>query len=668
MISKTTYIRIALYLFIALCTGHKAFAKVELPAIFSDNMVLQQKTDAALWGKADKDKTIRISTSWNNKTYITQADADGNWKLKVATPAAGEKSYTITFDDGEPLTLKNVLIGEVWVCSGQSNMEMPLEGWGKIKNYKQEIANANYPNIRLLQVEKATSTVPLQDVKVENGGWQPCSPETVADFSAVAYFFGRNLYQNQHIPIGLIHTSWGGTIAEAWTSGASLKQMPAFLPAVEQMEKSPSDPAALKAQYQQQYKDWQQQLLAKDPGYANGKAAWATAAVNDAAWKTMQLPANWEAAGLPDFDGVVWFRKSINLPAGMAGKTLTLTLGPVDDNDITWFNGVEIGRTEGWDKPRTYTVPANLVKAGENIVTVRVVDAAGGGGIYGAPEQLKLSAPGNKTIALAGDWKYKVAMPASEMPAMPQAPEGPNRPTVLYNAMIHPLIPYAIRGAIWYQGESNADRAYQYQQLFPLMIADWRKNWGQGDFPFYFVQLANFMDVAAEPGESDWAELREAQLKTLTSPNTGMAVAIDIGEAADIHPKNKQEVGRRLALIARAKVYGEQISFSGPIFQSYKTEGNKIRISFQHTDGGLKVKDGTALKGFAIAGADKKFYWADARIEGNDVVVSSPKVPVPVAVRYDWANNPVGNLYNGAGLPASPFRTDSWPGVTVAKQ
>ena len=668
MIHKNTSIRIVLYLAIAVCTSHQAFAKVVIPAIFSDNMVLQQKDSAPLWGKANKDKTIRISTSWNSKTYTTQADAAGNWNLKVATPAAGETPYTITFDDGEPLILKNVLIGEVWVCSGQSNMEMPLEGWGKINNYKQEIANANYPNIRLLQVEKATSTVPLQDVKVENGGWQPCSPETVANFSAIAYFFARNIYQNQHIPIGLIHTSWGGTIAEAWTSGASLKQMPAFSPAVEQMEKGPSDPAALKAQYQQQYSAWQQQLLAKDAGYADGKPAWATTGIKDAAWKSMQLPANWETAGLPDFDGVVWFRKSINLPASMAGKELTLKLGPVDDNDITWFNGVEIGRTQGWDKPRTYTVPANLVKTGENVVTVRIVDAAGGGGLYGKPEQLALSGPGNKTIALAGNWRYKVGMAASEMPAMPQAPEGPNRPTVLYNAMIHPLLPYAIRGAIWYQGESNADRAYQYQQLFPLLIADWRKNWGRGDFPFYFVQLANFMDVAAEPGESEWAELREAQLKTLTLPNTGMAVAIDIGEAGDIHPKNKQEVGRRLALIARAKVYGEKIPYSGPVFQSYKTESSKIRITFQHTNGGLKVKDGTALKGFAISGVDKKFYWADARIEGNDVVVSSPEVSTPVAVRYDWANNPVGNLYNGAGLPASPFRTDNWPGITVAKQ
>ncbi|WP_347160110.1 sialate O-acetylesterase [Pontibacter chitinilyticus] len=652
----------------ACCSLQQAVAKVSLPAVFSNNMVLQQQTNAPLWGMAEPTKIIRITTSWNNKTYQTQADAAGNWKLQVSTPTASEKPNTITFDDGEPLTLQNVLIGEVWVCSGQSNMEMPLEGWGKIKDYKQEIANSTYPNIRLLQVEKATSTVPLRDMKVENGGWQPCSPETVADFSAVAYFFGRNIYQNQHIPIGLIHTSWGGTIAEAWTSGQSLKQMPDFAPAVTQMEQAPNDPAALMQQYQQQLQAWQAQLAAKDPGYKQDKAIWATPNLSEADWKEMKLPANWENAGLPDFDGVVWFRKKITIPASMAGQDLTLTLGPVDDDDITWFNGVEVGQTQVWDKPRSYTIPAKLVKAGENILSVRVFDGSGGGGIYGQPDQLKLTAANNKPIALSGNWHYKVGVNASELPAAPLAPEGPNRPTVLYNAMIQPLVPFAIRGAIWYQGESNANRAYQYQQLFPLLIADWRKQWGQGDFPFYFVQLANFMDETNVPGESEWAELREAQLKTLTMPNTGMAVAIDIGEAGDIHPKNKQEVGRRLALIARAKVYGEDIPYSGPVFQSYKTEGHTIRLAFQHTKGGLQVKDGTELKGFAIAGADKQFHWANARIEGNEVIVSSPEVAAPVAVRYDWANNPVGNLYNGAGLPASPFRTDTWPGLTVANR
>lgn len=642
-------------------------AKVSLPAFFSSNMVLQQKAQVPLWGWDAPDKEIRIVTSWDKKNYTVRADASGKWKVQVATPSYGGP-YSITFDDGAPLTLDNILIGEVWICSGQSNMEMPLEGWGKIKNYKEEIAEASWPKIRLLQVEKAASVKPLDTIKAEGGGWQVCSPATIPGFSSVAYFFARNVFESTHIPVGVIHTSWGGTIAEAWTSGASLKTMPEFKSIVGKMETDANYEKNEQAKYDRDFEVWNKEVLTKDAGYSSGSPVWAQPSANVSDWKTMQLPVLWEQAGLDGFDGIVWFRKTVSLPADWAGKDLTVSLGPVDDNDITWFNGDEIGRTEGWDKPRTYTIPGKLVKAGENVLTVRVFDGSGGGGIYGSPEALYLKNASGEKINITGSWNYKAAVNLKEIPPAPVSnTTGPNRPTVLYNAMIHPLVPYAFRGVIWYQGESNASRAYQYRQLFPLMITDWRRNWNNGDFPFYFVQLANYMKRDDQPSESEWAELREAQKMTLSLPNTGMAVAIDIGEENDIHPKNKQEVGRRLALIALSNIYGQKASWSGPLYKSYKKDGNQIRISFTHTAPGLKAKDG-ALKGFAIAGADHKFHWAKAVISGDEVLVSSPEVPDPVAVRYGWANNPDCNLYNGADLPASPFRTDNWQGITFGKK
>ncbi|CAN5605662.1 sialate O-acetylesterase [soil metagenome] len=642
-----------------------AEAKVILPSVFSDNMVLQQKTNAAIWGTTGVGKTVSIITGWNNKKYTVTANKDGAWKVKVLTPSFGGP-YTISINDGELTTLKNVLIGEVWVCSGQSNMEMPLAGWGKIQDYEKEIAEANYPDIRLLQAEHITSNKPLDDATVTNGGWTVCSPQYVAGFSSVAYFFAREIYRKTKIPVGLIHTSWGGTIAEAWTSGTTLKTMADFSDAVTTIEQAGAGDS--KEAYDEKLKAWQKNVDVKDAGYSNGEPAWAINTPDTAGWQTMVLPTLWENASLPDFDGIVWFRKKIMVPASWAGADIQVTLGAIDDDDITWFNGEKIGATQGYNKPRIYTIPGSLVKEGNNEITVRVFDGAGGGGMYDDAKLLSLTAAKGEQISLAGPWMYKVGLNLKDMPARPAEINGPNRPTVLYNAMIHPFIQYSIRGAIWYQGESNADRAFQYRSLFPAMIKDWRQHWNEGDFPFYFVQLANFMKAADKPGESAWAELREAQLKTLSLPNMGMASAIDIGNAEDIHPKNKQEVGRRLALIALAKTYGQKISYSGPLYQSYKVEQNKIRLTFTNVDAGLKTKNDDSLAGFEIAGADKKFYWATATIAGNQVIVSSPDVANPVSVRYAWANNPAVNLYNGAGLPASPFRTDDWHGVTYGKK
>ncbi|GHU70301.1 9-O-acetylesterase [Bacteroidia bacterium] len=618
-------------------------------------MVLQQQTEAPVWGKADPKKTVKILPSWDNQTYTVQADANGKWSVRLKTPAAGGP-YSISISDGKELKLNNVLIGEVWICSGQSNMEMPLSSsWGQVNNHLQEVANADYPNIRLLHVAKATSTQPASELKTLHQGWQTCSPASVPEFSAVAYFFGRDLYQNLNVPIGLINTSWGGTLAEAWTSAEALETMPYFRDAVQAVRAQ--DQTETMVQYNQKLAAWTAEVQTADKGWN----LWNQAGFNDNDWKTMNIPQVWEKSGLPNFNGIVWFRKTVEIPAEWAGKDLVLNLDAIDDNDITYFNGQKIGAIDGYNRIRHYTIPAKLVKKGKAEITVRVTDTGGDGGLYGDAHNIYIAMKSNEKnikINLASEWKFQPSINASEMAPMPISPDNPHRPSALYNAMIHPLVPYAIGGAIWYQGEANADRAEQYKELLPLMIRDWRKAWNN-DFPFYLVQLANFRERNTQPVESDWAKLREAQLQTLHLDNTGMAVIIDIGEAKDIHPKNKQDVGLRLALAARAKTYKQNIEFSGPLYQCYTIEGNQIRIHFSHADG-LKTADGQTLTGFAIAGPDHQFHWADAHIDGNTVVVCSPKVAFPVAVRYAWSDNPACNLQNGAALPASPFRTDDW--------
>lgn len=639
-------------------------AQLALPPVFSDNMVLQQLSGAPIWGTGTPDKEVKVSVSWDGKEYRATVNKAGKWMVRVQTPSAGGP-YTISIVSGIAVTLKNVLVGEVWFCSGQSNMEMPLAGWGKVHNFEKEISEANYPEIRLLQVEKNISLHPVQDMKAATGSWQECTPGSVAEFSATAYFFGRHLYENLNIPVGLIHSSWGGTFAEAWTSGSSLKTMPAFYDVMAEIEDIPENESDRKSVYQAKKKMLEALIMDKDFGYVNNVAQAASLSYDDSDWKTVNLPGVWERSALPGFDGYVWFRKEIDIPASWMGRELTLSLGGIDDNEITWFNGVETGRTDGVNVKRQYTVPSVPVQKGKAVITVRVTDTGGDGGFYGNESDMFVSLPdGQEKISLAGDWKYKVALTMKETPSSPRIfRDDPANPASLFNAMVNPFIPYVIRGAIWYQGENNERRGYQYRDLFPLMINDWRKHWGY-DFPFYFAQLANYKSVQQQPAGSEWAELREAQSMALRLDNTGMAVLTDIGEAYDIHPKNKQDVGKRLALIARHKTYGEDIEYSGPVYHSYKIEGNKIRISFKHTSGGLKTKNGEALTGFSIAGVDHKFHWADAVIEGDEVIVSCRNVEFPVASRYAWADNPVCNLYNGAGLPASPFRTDDWPGIT----
>lgn len=638
------------------CTGVLQ-AKVVLPSVFTDNMVLQQKTDITFYGDATKNKQLTVKTGWNGKEYHTEADGQGKWSLKIPTPAAGGP-YEITFSDGKKLQLKNVMIGEVWFCSGQSNMEMPVAGWGKVMNYEQEIAEAAYPAIRLFQVKKNTSLAPLKEVESTLGGWQECSSATVPEFSALAYFYARALWKELNVPIGVIDCTWGGTPAEAWMNHETLRQVMGFREEMDKLERLGFDPNRMEQAYSEERAHWQSLFTEKDKGMENGKLCWTAPSLSEEDWQTISLPGYWEGKGLKDFDGIIWFRRSLEIPAEWAGKPLTLRLGMIDDEDITYFNGVEIARGAGYMTPRTYTIPAKLVKAGKAVLAVRVSDFGGEGGIHGKAEELYVEADG-KRISLAGDWKYRIGLSLKGFPPAPVSPiQSSSYPTALFNAMVKPWTAFPIKGVIWYQGEANVGRSEQYGDLFPALITDWRRQW-RSNFPFYFVQLANFMESKKIQPNSEWAALREAQTKALKLDQVGMAVTIDIGLADDIHPKNKQEVGRRLALLALAGSYGKNVSSSAPVFQNYIIKGDKMELDFGQKQDGFKIKD-TTLKGFTIAGPDRVFYSAEAMVQNGKIIVSSPKVSVPLAARYGWADNPDCNLYGENGLPVAPFRTDCW--------
>jgi sialate O-acetylesterase len=629
-----------------------AHAAVTPNPLFADHAVLQQGTEVPVWGTADPGEAVLLEIA--GQKVSTTADADGKWMARLAPmKTGGPFTLTIAGEKKEaPIVLTDILVGEVWVAGGQSNMERQLglrAGQQPITDWEKEVAAGDHPQIRHFGVAQEKSLTPLATVK---GQWQVATPETVKDFTAVGYFFGRDLQQARHVPIGLIHASWGGTPAEAWTSEAGLRPLPDFADTSEQLKLLIADPIAAQRRYEARLETW---FRANDTGSIEG-GSWRDPELDTGTWKTMALPTLWEDAGEPGLNGVVWFRKTFELPPGAATGMAELQLGMVDDIDTTWVNGVKVGATFGYNLVRRYAVPVGVLKPGHNVIAVRVLDTGGGGGIWGDQKlQLVFKSPTSSVaapapVALSGPWQYRIGMKLEDAPPPPMGVTGDvGTPTVLYNGMIAPLLPYAIAGVIWYQGEANVNRARQYRTLFPALIADWRRAWGR-DFPFLFVQIA--------PNHDMTPELREAQLLAWQhTAKTAMIVTTDCGDANDIHPPHKQPVGARLSLAARALAYGEKLEYSGPAFDAMKVSGPKSVLSFTHLGAGLVAK-GDPLKGFTIAGADGLFHPARAVIRGKTVVVTGEAVPKPVAVRYGWANVPEGNLFNKAGLPASPFRTD----------
>lgn len=622
----------------------QANGQLKLPRLISDGAVLQRDVSLTIWGWASADENVSVTL--NGKTYSTKADTDGNWKIALPPQQAGGP-HELHFKGKNEITVSNVLFGDVWVCSGQSNMELPME---RVKEkYRDVIAQATNPNIREFLVADKYD-FKKEHLDLDAGSWKSVSPETVLGFSAVAYFFARDLYAAYNVPIGLINSALGGSPAEAWMSEDALKQFP---DAWSELQRFKDDNLIkeIEQRDRQNSRQWYARLNATDPGLMK----WHDAELDDSDWNEMTLPGYWADGPTGNVNGSMWFRKKINVPASFINKSGSLWVGRIVDADSVFVNGKFVGTTSYQYPPRRYSFGPDVLKAEENIISIRVISNAGRGGFV--PDKPYFLAVGADTLDLKGTWKYKQG---SVMPPQEAQTFIRWKPGGLYNRMISPLLNYSIKGVIWYQGESNTRDPKQYKEVFPAMIKNWRDKWKQGNFPFLFVQLANFMEISSEPTESSWAETRQAQFEALSLPNTGMAVIIDAGEWNDIHPLNKEDVGKRLALAARHVAYGEKnVVHSGPLYQSHKIKKNKVIITFSNTGSGLMAKGGGELKYFSIAGADKKFVWAQATIKKNKVVVWSDQVHKPVVVRYAWADNPEGaNLYNKEGLPASPFTTE----------
>lgn len=624
------------------------FGQLRLPALIRDSMVVQRDAKIKLWGWAAAGEKIKLQ--FNGKKASTTTGADGKWMLFLPPMKAGGP-FAMTITAGKQVTLKDILIGDVWICSGQSNMvhQMALHNI----RYADEIAAANYPEIRQFYVPTLTDLQgPRGDLPA--GNWKSANPQDINRFSAVAYFFAKTIYEKYHVPIGLINASVGGTPIEAWTSEEGLRSFSAIDKTVQKNK----DTAFINGINNRAAAAAANKPMQQDKGLMEAPK-WFDNGYIPKNWRTINIPGYWEDQGIKDMDGVVWYRREIEVPASMTGIPATLFLGRIVDADYVYINGIAAGNT-GYQYPqRRYALPAGLLRPGKNIFVVRVVNNAGKGGFV--PDKPYYLAAGGQTIDIKGEWFYRVGEVFDPHRESVAGISLQNQPTALFNAMIAPVINYSIKGFLWYQGESNAGKAAAYTDLLPALVADWRHQWKQGDLPFLYVQLPNFMEAAYLPAESQWAMLREAQLKALRLPNTGMAVAIDLGEWNDIHPDNKKDVGTRLALAAEKIAYSEKdLVYSGPLFETAVVAGNKITIHFTNTGTGLVSNDGEPLSQFAIAGADKKFVWAKAVIEGDNVIVWNDAVAQPLYVRYAWADNPAGaNLYNKEGLPASPFRTDS---------
>jgi sialate O-acetylesterase len=624
-----------------------SYLKMSLPRFISDGMVMQRNTQVRIWGWAPVGENITVH--FIDKVYSAIVNEEGEWYINIPTENAGGP-YDMVLENNkgtDKITIQNILLGDVWLCSGQSNMEMRMESVRD--TYAEEIAGAFNDSVRQFMVpQKYDFEKNLSDY--DAGVWEAVTPQSIMQFTAVGYFFARKLFEKYHIPIGLINASLGGSPAEAWLSEESLRVFPEYLETAKKLRDKNNIEEILKKD-EESLKEWYRLINQKDTGLEIEGASYFEPNYDSSAWSSIPLPSYWEEEGAGHFNGVVWFRREVEL-SGDLDNPAKLYLGNIIDEDTVYINGTQIGTTPMQYIPRKYDIPEGLLKEGRNTIVIRVVNFSGKGGFYkGKPYCINI---GNQTIDLSGEWQYKIGVKCEPLPAPTFVQWGPSG---LYNAMLAPMIPYALKGAIWYQGESNTQKPQEYESLLKTLITNWRDKWGQEDLPFLYVQLPNFMEASDKPMESSWAELRESQRKTLALPSTGMAVTIDLGECNDIHPVNKKDVGDRLALAAQRIVYGDKnVIAAGPMVRFAKKDGDRIILFFKETGSGLVTKDGKNPGHFAIAGQDKDFQWAETKLEGDNVVVWNRFISEPVYVRYAWADNPVSaNLYNKEGLPASPF-------------
>ncbi|KQB44310.1 Beta-galactosidase/beta-glucuronidase [Flavobacterium daejeonense] len=617
-------------------------AQIRLPKLISDGLILQRNEKVKLWGWASPNESVQLT--FKSKKYLAKADEKGNWAIQLPAQKAGGP-YEMIFNASNEIIVKDILFGDVWICSGQSNMELPME---RLKEkYREVIKNASNSNIRQFLVpDKYDFNEEKSDV--DSGSWVSANPKTVLEFSGVAYFFAKAIYEKQHVPIGLINSALGGSPIESWLSEEALK---AFPEAYQESQKFKNKELIkeIEAGDKKRNDDWYDLLNKTDLGLENH---WDLAGTYDKDWNQMQIPNYWADSSLGNVNGVVWFRKEIEIPKAMVGKPAKLFMGRIVDQDFVYVNDQLIGTTSYQYPPRRYDVNADVLKEGKNTISIRVINNSGRGGFV--EDKPYFLAVGTDTIDLKGTWKCKLGATMKPL-------QGPTfirwKPEGLFNAMIAPLTHLKIKGVLWYQGESNAGNPKLYAKTLPALIEDWRTKWGQGNFPFLFVQLPNYMETYPEPRESNWAVLRQSQLESLKVPNTAMAVAIDLGEWNDIHPLNKKDVGNRLALLARKIAYGEKnLNASSPMPAKSVFEESKVIISFKNTGKSLVVKNGTDLKSFAISNDGKKFVWAKAKIVGNTVEVWNENIKNPIVVRYAWDNNPSeANLFSKEGLPSTPF-------------
>jgi sialate O-acetylesterase len=659
-------------------------ADVKLPAIISDHMVLQKSPATAIWGTADPGEKITVSL--NGNVASVQADKNGRWHLTMNLKDSTHGPFNMKIKGKTEITVKDVIVGEVWLASGQSNMQFILKG--ELTAAKEIPKSAN-EFIRHFKIQNIASLDPLEDCK---GKWVIADPKTSWEFTAVGYFFAKMIHNKVKTPVGLINASWGGTHSESWTSVDALCALPEFKNSVKQKITAAKAYSPLKETFDISFNKWLVENKRMDRPSEN-IPSFTGESVDTSSWTRIKIPGPISGEGLPEA-GVIWIRHDIDISEKNANKTLFIrpVAGEINGFESVYWNGKLIKQITFREFPgtpyyRRYRIQADAVKKGKNILAIRIYAPVGkpkvGGRVILAGQQ-----------HIEEDWlaKAEFSFPTLDKAELAKIPPPPPFPTLkqgnpgsLFNGMINPIVPYTIKGVIWYQGEGNATRAVQYQTAFPLLIKDWREQWNRPNMPFYFCQLANYKPKQKKPTDSYWAELREAQAMTLKLPDTAMAVLIDLGESNSVHPLNKKDVGERLAKIALTRNYNMKLPYSGPIHDAVSFENGKVRISFTHTDGGLIAKRLTStynvslghknnnvsasvvrnspdseLEGFAICGKDKKWIWANAKINGNAVIVWSDKIPEPIAVRYGWADNPIVNLYNGAGLPASPFRTDKF--------